>query len=57
MTDEVGAVVLIGGASWWTLAPALAAFALAFLVVERLAFSHDLALARRLIRPAAGGSS
>jgi O-antigen/teichoic acid export membrane protein len=52
----MSAVVLIAGASWWTLVPALAAFALAFLVVERLAFGDDLALARRLIRPAAGGS-
>jgi hypothetical protein len=52
----MGAVVLIAGASWWTLAPALAAFALAFLVVERFVFGDDLALARQLIRPSGGGS-
>ncbi len=34
-----------------TLAPALAAFGLAFLAVERLAFPDDLTLARQLVRP------
>jgi O-antigen/teichoic acid export membrane protein len=52
----MGAVVAVAGATWWTLVPALVAFGLAFLAVERIAFASDLALARRLIRPAAGGS-
>ena len=52
----MGAVVLIAGASWWTLPPAIAAFGLAFLVAERLAFPHDLGLARSLVRPAGNGA-
>ncbi len=52
----MGAVVWVAGASWWTLAPALGAFALGFLLVERFAFPDDLRLARRLVRPATGGA-
>ncbi len=50
----MGAVVLVAGASWWTLGPAIAGFALAFLAVERLAFPSDLTMAMRLVRPARG---
>jgi O-antigen/teichoic acid export membrane protein len=53
----MGAVVLGAGASWWTLGPALAAFALAFMLAERLAFPDDLRLAVRLMRPPAGGTA
>lgn len=52
----MGAVVAIAGASWWTLGPALAAFALGFLVVERLAFRDDLAFALRLVRRPSGSA-
>ncbi len=52
----MGAVVWVAGASWWTLAPAIVAFGLAFLLAERIAFPDDLSLARRLVRPAPSGS-